>query len=51
MPRRLNSLLLIAMFGLCFATLGRTPRMPEMRGAATLEMAQREGAVRADDVA
>lgn len=42
--RRLQSLALLALFALSFATQGKTPRMPEMRGAAVLEMALRTSA-------
>lgn len=48
MSRRAKTLFTIAMFALCFATLGRAPRMPERFGDETLTMAQRE-AVRAGD--
>lgn len=46
MSRRAKIYFTIVMFGLCFATLGRAPRMPERFGDETLAMAQRE-AVRA----
>lgn len=39
--RRFQSLALLALFALSFATQGKAPRMPEMRGAAALEMALR----------
>jgi hypothetical protein len=49
MPRRLSSLLLLAMFALAFMTMGKTPRMPEVRGHAALEMALREASAKAGD--
>ncbi len=47
MTRRAQLLLMIALFGLSFAVLGKTPRMPEPRGHETLEMTKRESAGRA----
>lgn len=39
--RRLKTFSLISLFALSFATQGKAPRMPELRGAAVLEMTQR----------
>ena len=49
MRRSIQSLTLLALMAICFLTQGKTPRMPEMRGSATLEMALRMGAEKIQD--
>lgn len=47
MSRRAKTFFTLAMFALCFATIGRAPRMPERLGDETLTIMQRASVTRA----